>query len=279
MGAVLGLLSALCYGTSDFFGGAAGRRVNAGVIAMIAQPISLLAAIVAVAVLPHGPADAQALGWGAISGIGSGVGTVTLYLGLSRAPMGVVSPISAVMTALIPVSVGVLSGERPGVVAVVGLVLAFPAVVLVSLQGPQPDHPAGAVRGIVYGLLAGGGFGLLYVGLAQAGTHAGAWPLVPGQTVGCLVIIAWAWVWSPRPVPWGAAWRPALLVGFLAGLANLFFLAATGAGALTIVAVLGSLYPAVTVLLARFVLHERWRRPQVVGLVLSGAAVVLITLG
>ncbi len=274
MGVLLGLLSALCYGVSDFAGGIGGRRSSTGAVALIAQPLGLVAALIALAVFPgHDPTTAE-LGWGALSGVGSGAGTVTLYRGLSVGRMGVVSPLSAVLSAVLPATAGLVAGERPPVVVLAGIALAVPAVALVSWQ---PDRDKSTSSGIGYGLAAGAGFALLFIALDHAGTGAGAWPLVPGQAVAVLVVIPFALRWSPRPRVWRAALVPGVVAGALGGAANLLFLAATGAGELTVVAVLTALYPGITVLLARLVLGERWQRLQLVGLLAAAIAITLIT--
>jgi drug/metabolite transporter (DMT)-like permease len=277
MGVALGLLAAVAYGTSDFIGGIGGRRSSVGALAIWSQSMSLLSALVAVLLLRHGGPDPSALAWGAVSGLGAGIGTVALYRGLAEARMGVVSPLSAVIAALLPALVGIASGDRPSTLALVGMAAALPAIVLVSWHGEAQD--AGRSNGIGYGLVAGLGFGSLFAALGQAGTGSGAWPLVPGQLVAMAVILPVGLSWAPRPVPWRPAARFGLLAGGLGGCANLIFLTATGAGQLAVVAVLTSLYPAITVLLARAVLDERWRRVQILGLVASAAAVVLITVG
>jgi uncharacterized membrane protein len=126
--------------------------------------------------------------------------------------------------------------------------------------------------------MAGIGFAVLFIGLARAGTRSGAWPLVPGQTVAILVILYLGWASARTSNVWRAAWKAALSSGVLSGIANLFYLAATGQGQLAVVAVVTALYPAVTILLARGFLNERWAPVQAVGLVLSGAAVAMISL-
>lgn len=276
VGVVLGLLAAAAYGTSDFVGGIGGRRSNVGALAIWSQGMSLLAALVAVLVV-HGDPSTGALTWGAASGVGAGIGTVTLYRGLAVARMGVVSPLSAVVSALIPALVGIATGDRPSALALVGMAAAVPAIVLVSWHGEAEQTARSS--GIGYGLVAGLGFGSLFAALGQAGTDSGAWPLVPGQVIAMAVILPVGLSLAPRPVPWRPAARYGLLAGGLGGCANLVFLAATGAGQLAVVAVLTSLYPAITVLLARALLDERWRHVQVVGLVASAASVVLITVG
>jgi drug/metabolite transporter (DMT)-like permease len=276
MGVVLGLLAAFAYGTSDFVAGVGGRRSSVGRITLVAQPLGLVTAAVAVVVVPGDRPSAAALLWGALSGVGSGMGTVSLYQGLTAGRMSVVAPLSAVLTAALPALVGLASGEHLSVVALVGLAVAVPAVALVS---QQRDDGAGGPSGAPFGLLAGCGFALLFVALDRAGTAAGAWPLLPGQAVAVLVVLPVALRLLGPGTRWSSAIGPGVLAGVLGGTANLLFLAATGAGDLAVAAVLTALYPAVTVVLARLVLGERWSALQVVGLVTAGIAVGLISAG
>jgi uncharacterized membrane protein len=279
VGVVLALLSALCYGSSDFIAGVGGRRSDPAAVTVIAQPFGLIAAAVAVIALSARAPTAHALGWGAVSGIGSGVGTVALFRGLAVARMSVVAPLSAVLSAALPAVAGLLLGNHLAALAWAGIGIALPAVALVSLQ---PGEGHGSRRaGIVTGVIAGTGFALLFIALARGGTSAGAWPLVPGQVVAVLIVVAWAALARNRPGRrvWSQAWRIGVAAGVLGGIANLLYLAATGAGQLAVVAVVTALYPAVTVLLARLTLRERWSRLQIVGLVVSVVAVAAISIG
>jgi drug/metabolite transporter (DMT)-like permease len=168
-------------------------------------------------------------------------------------------------------------GERLSVPAATGIGIAVMAIGLISWQ--RSDGEVRRVRaGLGYGALAGMGFALLLIALDRAGTHSGAWPLVPGQAVALVLVTPFArGIGEMR-----TARRPAALTigaGLLAGTANLVYLAATGRGQLSIVAVLTALYPAVTVLLARILLAERWTRLQALGLITAAAAVVLLRIG
>jgi uncharacterized membrane protein len=271
------LLAALAYGSSDFAAGVGGRRSDPSAVTVLAQPWSLLAAVAAVIVMqPAGPGTA-ALGWGALSGVGTAIGTLALYRGLAVARMSVVAPVSAVLAAALPALVGIVTGDRLSWIGWVGIVLVLPAIALVSRHEDPAD--AGKPSGVIEGVIAGAGFGLLFIGLDRAGTAAGAWPLVAGQTVG-VVLLGLSILWlRPKKGSWpGAVW-PAVITGVLAGAANLLFVAATGAGQLAVVAVITSLYPAITIVLARVVLSERWSRTQAAGLVVAAAGVAAITLG
>lgn len=281
LGVVLALLAAFSYGVGDFVGGLGGRRSHPALIPIAVQVIGVLLTVVAVVVLGGSP-TAAVLAWGALSGVGGGVGNACLLRGLATGRMSVVAPLSAVITAAIPAVVGLLSGDRltPGGWA--GIALALPAVALASWSGRDGGF---GLADIGYGVGAGCGFGLLFVALDRAGTDAGAWPLLPGQLV-ALVIVSLA----ALPVlirmrrqrqdfrlaavaRWGGA------SGALGAAGNLLFLIATGEGQLTIAAVLAGLYPAVTVMLATLILRERMIRTQQAGLVAAAGSIALIVTG
>jgi drug/metabolite transporter (DMT)-like permease len=279
MGVVLSLLAALCYGSSDFLAGQTGRRGDPNAIVVIAQPFGIVAAAIAIfALSAHSPTSAT-LWWGALSGVGSGIGTVALYWGLSVTRMSIVAPISAVLSATLPALTGVLIGQQLPWLAWVGVTISLPAVALVSLQ--PATGPDNRTAGLMAGLIAGAGFALLFIALDRAGTHAGGWPLLPGQVVASVIVAMWLLPARNRPDrrAWALSWRGAIIAGALGGTANLLYLAATGAGQLAVVAVVTALYPAITVLLARLVIGERWSRLQAVGLLVSAVAVGLISLG
>jgi drug/metabolite transporter (DMT)-like permease len=278
MGVLLGLVAALCWGTSDFLGGFGGRRSDPVAMTVAAQPVSALAAVIALAVWParHDP-TLPMLAWGLLGGVGSGVGMVSLYRGLAVARMSVVAPTSAVVSAALPALTGIAQGDRLSAGAWAGVAVAMPAIALVSAQSSGPGGSRRA--GVITGLVAGAGFGTLFISMAEAGTSAGAWPLIPCQAVSLVVVFGWAAAhWPPRTA-WPTARRIGLVGGSVSGLANLAYLAATGHGQLAVVAVVTALYPAATVLSARFVLHEHWSRWQAAGLLVAAAAITSISLG
>jgi drug/metabolite transporter (DMT)-like permease len=272
------LLSALSYGVSDFTAGLASRRLAAGPVTGVTQSLGILTAIVAVALYPGQGAGTSALVWGAVSGVGSAVGTLSLYHGFSVAPMSVVATLSGVLTAVLPVVAGLALGNHLSAPAAAGIVIAMPAIGFVSWR-PSSGGAGGDRAGVLYGVLAGIGFGTLFVALDRAGTRSGAWPLLPGQVVSLLLVSPFAYrglTGIRRP----SANTMLLLLGtgVLSATANLLFLVATKHGELAIVGVLSALYPVLTVLLARVLLTERWSRTQAVGLATAALAVVLVTL-
>ena len=281
VGVLLGFLAALGYGASDFIAGAAGRRGHPGAVAAVAQPLGIAtAALAVVALRAHDPSPG-ALWWGALSGVGTGVGTMALYWGLSVSRMSVVAPISGVLTAGLPAIAGALIGQHLSVLAWAGVAAGIPSVALVSAQPGDGQGGTGRRAGVIAGLTAGAGFGLLFIALDRAGTRAGAWPLLPGQAVGTAIILTWLIPARNRPrrEAWGASWRYAIAAGTLGGVANLLYLAATGAGQLAVVAVVTALYPAVTILLARVAFRERWSPVQVAGLAVSAFAIAAVSIG
>lgn len=278
MAVVLSLISALAYGVSDFLGGLFAKRSGPWQVATVGQSSSTVCTVV-VAALLGGTVLTGDWVWGAIGGVGSGIGTAFLYRGLSTGRMSVVAPLSAVVCALLPVAVGLLSGERPTALALTGVVVAFPAIALVSRVVEDDVEAAAAHRGgVLDGLLAGVGFGLMFAALGQVREEAGLWPLALAQAASALTVVLLAvalrQAWVPRD---RLAWR-AVAMGPLGATATGAFLLATHEGLLTVVSVISSLYPATTVLLATIVLRERIERWQAVGLALAAAAVTLVAL-
>ena len=274
MAVLLALTSALAYGLSDFVGGVTSKRANPWSVALLAQLAGALAVLGLGLVVGGSPTGAD-LAWALLAGLGNGFGTAFLYSGLSGGRMGVVAPISGVGAALVPVLVGLAGGERPGGLVWAGLLAALPGIWLVSREpGSRAAGP-----GVADGVLAGLGFGTLFAALAQVPDTAGFLPLALNQVVGGVAIIAVATVlrrpWLPREP------RSALgaVSGLLGALATGSFLVATHHGLLTVTAVIASLYPAFTVLLAALVLREHVHRAQALGLGLCAVAVTLVAAG
>ena len=273
---LLSLCSAIAYGASDFIGGVLARRTSAWAIAATSQSAAALLALTMVAFNPIEP-PANALAWGALGGIGASAGNVLIYRGLGSGRMSVVAPVSALAAAALPVLVGLITGERPGAQRLAGVAIALPAVWLVSGGGTGLRNVH--VADVVNGLGAGLGFGLQFSALGQIPRDAGLMPLALSQIVSIAGIIVSAVLISAPWVPRDRHSRLGVVAGVLAGIATICFQLATQAGLLTIAGVLASLYPAVTVVLAAFVLGERVQRSQGAGLALAAGAVVLIAMG
>ncbi len=281
MAALLALVSALCYGVSDFSGGLAARRVPAIAVVLVSNALSLALAVLAVGLLPGSVYRAADMVWGLAAGTVGLLGVVLLYRGLAIGPMSVVAPLTAVLSAVVPVVVGIVRGERPGTMAVAGILVAIPAIVLIGRQ-PTSGARSRLSRGATTSALcAGVSFGGFYVLLAQTGSDGGAWPLVGqrGASVAILVgLTAVAALRHTAAVPRGSALSLAVVAGLTDFTANLAYVLATHRGLLALVAVISSLYPATTLLLARGVLNERITPQQGAGLLLAAVAVAFIAL-
>ncbi|MFB1048489.1 EamA family transporter [Streptomyces chrestomyceticus] len=273
---LLALGSSLAYGCADFLGGLGARKAHVLRTVMIAAPASLAVELLLWPVLGASFSTA-ALGWGAASGVASAAAFALLYKTLAIGPMNVLSPVTALMSAALPVGVGLLQGERLATAGLIGLPLALVAVVLVSA-----GHGAGAARPSRTALLlafgAGAVIALQLVFLHQAPSDSGVAPLIVGRTVSSAVTLTAAALMRRRLGPERPAYAMSAAAGVLDSLANLMFLLAVRSGDLTVVAVITALYPAGTVLLARGVLAERIHRGQLVGLGTAAVAVSLLAL-
>ena len=282
MAVVLGLLTAVAYGAGDFFGGLASRRSPVASVVVCSQAVSILFLVVLVAADPgEGPVGGD-LAYGAAAGVVGCGGLVLLYRGLAVGRMSVVAPITAVGAAVLPVAWGLGEGERPSAAALGGVVLALLAVVLVS-RAPEGEEvverAAGGRTELLLALGAGCAFGVVFILLGSTSEDAGFWPLVGARPVSVAVLTlgSLALRQELRPRREDAAMVAA--TGVLDIGANALYLVALRSGLLSLVAVLSSLYPAMTVLLARVVLRERLTRGQIVGLAMAAAGVTLIAAG
>lgn len=268
------------------------------------MPVTFGAQVTGGALLPvlvvviAGNASWVAVGIGAVAGLFGGVGLALYFTGLRNAAMGVVSPLSAVAAVVVPVVAGLLAGERPATLALVGIVAAIPAIWLATAGGdddtvtaPPPgvaavptDHPPGwdprrhLTSGVVLGLVSGTAFGLFFVLLDAAPADSGAWPLV-GARIGSVVAVA-GLLLLRRTSPWPArgSWGLVTLSGLADMVANLLFLLAVRGGLLSLVSVITSQYPVVVVGLSVLLLGERLGPRQRVGAALALVAVALISL-
>lgn len=279
MSVVLALLGALTYGFSDFAGGLASRRAPALAVVFIGQCAGLVLVTVLAVVLPA-RFDPASLAWGAAAGVVGVLALLLFYRSLALGSMSVVAPLTAVLSAVVPVAAGLLLGERPSGLVLAGVLLAAGAVVLVGAEEGRLPSVAQLRGPVVAGALgAGTGFGLLFVLLTRADDDTGFEPLVAAR-VASLLLLAGVGILGRRPLlPRGAP--PALVLASGLGdmTANALFVLASRLGLLSVTGVLLALYPAGTVLLAVLVLRERLARLQLVGLALAATGVALIAVG
>lgn len=274
---MLALTSSLAYGAADFLGGVAARGAHVLRVVVIAAPASLLVELL---LWPAVGASFTlgAVAWGAASGVASAAAFALLYRTLAIGPMSVLSPVTALVSALLPVCVGFLSGERLGGLALSGMTLALAAVVIVS-GGTDPRGLRPSQQAVALAFGAGAAIALQLVCLDQAPSDSGVAPLLVGRTVSSAVVLGAAFALRARLGEHRPSFPASAAAGGLDSLANFAFLLAVREGDLAIVAVITALYPVGTVLLARALLAERIGRMQLVGLGLAAVAVSLLAVG
>jgi drug/metabolite transporter (DMT)-like permease len=273
----LALASSLAYGAADFLGGVAAKSAHVLRVVVIAAPASLLVELllwpVVGASFPSG-----AVTWGAASGLASAVAFALLYRTLAIGPMSVLSPVTALVSAALPVGVGLIEGETLSGLAVGGMMLAFVAIVVVSGgTDARAVRPSRAALVLAFG--AGAAIALQLVCLDQAPDDSGIAPLLVGRAVSTVVVLGAAFVLQRRLGDTRPSLAASAAAGALDSLANFAFLLAVRDGDLAVVAVITALYPAGTVLLARAFLAERIGMTQLAGLGLAAVAVSLLAVG
>lgn len=279
---LLALAAALSLGASDFIGGILSKTRSVWMVVVASQITAAITTAVVAGFVPGDPAPADFV-WAIGAGVGSVVGIGFLYRGLSRGRMGVVAPVSGVGAALLPVAVGLATGDEPSLLAWVGIVAAFPAIYLVAQTDgnhePLLDVSASAPSGLGDGVIAGLGFGTIFTFVGQIGEDAGLLPLslvgLVAAASAAVIAITLRQPWIPR----GRGVLPIYAFGILGTAGLVSFLLATNQGLLTLVSVTAALYPAATVILAAVVLREKIGRLQSVGLGLAAIAVVLVAAG
>jgi drug/metabolite transporter (DMT)-like permease len=249
-------------------------------VVLVSYPVAL-ALLVVVAAIVGGEINQGAVFWGALCGISQAFGIWWFYAALGSGPISVVSPLTAILVAGIPVGVGLALGERPGVIAGVGVVVALIAVVLVSREASDEDVTPHTFTAKVAWLTVGSGvaFGLNFVLIHQAPVEAKLWPLVFARLSASVLVLVIAAVSANLRAPTGTPLKLAMLAAVLDAGANIAMLLALQASYLSLAGVLMSLYPAATVLLAIVVLRERVTRWQMAGMLLALAAVAMIAAG
>jgi len=279
---LLGLAAAVLYGSGDFLGGMATRRVHVLAVLAVAETAAVIAALAAVAMWPS-PATVAGLAWGISAGLTGGLGLIIFYAGLAAGPMSVVAPVSGLVSTILPVAVALAQGERPGAVVYAGALLCLVAIVLASSAGDTSAVPrtgrAAPRRAIGYGIASGASFGLFFLLIRNAGQSGELWPVAAGRIGELAIVLIAAAALRRGLLPRGAGSRPLVAAagaGVIDVVANICYVAATRTGTFGLAVVLASLYPGVTVLLARVVLGERLRWVQRAGLGLAAIGILLV---
>ena len=277
---LLGLAAAVLYGGGDFLGGMATRRAHVLTVLMLVETAAVILAV-AVAWLTGGPAVLPGLTWGFSAGVIGGLGLIIFYVGLAAGPMSVVAPVAGLVSTVLPVAVALAEGERPGPAVYAGALLCLVAIVLASAAPEASDtksRPHRLARALAYGTASGVAFGLFFLLIRNAGQSGEVWPVAAGRIGELAIVLAAAAVLRPglRGVSGGIP-LAAVSAGVIDVVANLCYVAATRTGSFGLAVVLSSLYPGVTVLLARVVLGERLRTIQRLGLGLAAIGILLVT--
>lgn len=300
---VLGLATSLVYGFADFFGAVGAKRIPATKVTFISG-ISGLAMLLALSFWFGANFSPSAIAWGVAAGIASAVAMSSLYASLAIGPIAILSPVSAVVSAIVPMIVGfVIDGDRfsPLGLAAIGVILV--AVFLVGFV-PGADVRLPSTKGLLLGITAGAAIGVVLICLKQAPADSGLSPVILLRAVSA-TLLGGALLWTaarrrslpaetPAAVdttaetaadptrvenagqPSRGFWIAAIAAGLFDSSANAFFLAAARLGSLTVVSVLTALYPLGTIILARLFLGERIAKTQIVGILLAlGACAVL----
>ena len=275
MAIVLGLLTAVFFGSGDFAGGLATKRTSVINVVGFSHLIGLLGTLALIPFFANG-FSWDALLIGAFAGAMGGIGVALLYRGLARGPMAVIAPLTAITSAAVPTAWGFLGGESLSLIGWAGVLLALIAIGLVSSPA-ESESAAVTGRAVGEALLAGACFGAMFIAFDAAPDDSAPWPVVGARLLTTTSLLGFMFLAMRDRIGTAATAKvPIFAAGLLDTGSNLLFLLATQLGDLSIVAVLSSLYPAFTVLLARFVLDERMSRVQLGGLVAAIVATTLI---
>ena len=272
--AVVATLSAVFYGIADMLGGVGSRKDAALPVTVTAQMTGFVLLVAACLIVPPARwADARIL-WGVGAGVFGGTGVLSLYAGLATGRMSVVAPVTAALSATIPAGFGIVLGDMPSNYALVGMGLALVSVIVVSAFAHDDGTGSGG-RALTFALISGAGFGVSILCWAQTPASTMFAPLLVARTTTIVMLVVAALMQRRRPIAAAPAFGISVATGFVDVAANATQVISLRMGPVALAAVLGALYPVVTVVLARFYLHEHLRGWQRVGIAMACVSVVL----
>ena len=276
---VLAAAAAGIWGVADFCGGRATRRLSPLAVTFAGQAAALLPLALILLVLGDPAPGVRDWMWGVAAGLFGFAGITMLYRALSSGSMTVVAPLTGVIAAVVPMMAGIGFGERPSVVALLGVLAALAGIALVTGAVGTP-HARTPTSIVVLSAAAGAFIGFSLICLDRTSEQSGMWPTM-AMRLSSVLTIGLILMAMPRPSGLSLRTPPkwAIVAGLLDTFANILFLVATRMGLLSLVSVIASLYPASTIMLAMRVDHERIARSQAMGMVLVGVALVLVSLG
>ncbi|HKI93455.1 MAG TPA: DMT family transporter [Gaiellaceae bacterium] len=275
---LLALTASVAWGFADFGAGIGSRRLRVPVVLAVSQTAGLVLVGTLVAASGRPLPSAAQLGWGAFAGAVGLVGVASFYRALAVGAMGIVGPISAT-SVVVPVTYGLVRGERPSLLQGVGVALSFAGVVGASLERTPELGTRRIGTGVGLALLAALGFGGSLLGLSRAAPGGVLWATLSMRAVAVPVVVAMALLVRPGRLRAGRGLALLVAVGCCDTGATILYGLATTRGLLSVDAVLASLYPVVLVVLARTLLAERIARPQLAGVGIALAGVALISAG
>ncbi|MDJ0757341.1 MAG: DMT family transporter [Ardenticatenaceae bacterium] len=270
---LFGLSSAITWGAADFSGGLATKRTAATLVVFFSQMVGLGTLLLLAVVFGEAFPAWRDIGFGALAGVFGMCGLLALYHGLGHGQMGIVAPVAALVTSFIPIVVAFVVEGLPQPITVGGIGIALGAVWILSASGEAEQFSR---QDVLMGCAAGIGFGLFLTFIDLSSRDAVFWPLVAGRTAALVLLGSLITVQGRWQRPDHGVWGTIFLAGVFDSLGNALFAVATQFGRLDIAAILSSLYPASTIFLARFILHERLARLQWIGVGLALVALVLI---
>ncbi|MDO8963992.1 MAG: EamA family transporter [Coriobacteriia bacterium] len=274
---LLSIATSTLFGVADFLGGVASRRESAFAVTATAHTVGVIVFGAAVLLWPAAWSTVDVYA-GVAAGVAGGAGVVALYAALARGRMSVVAPITAALSGALPALYDFASGTVPGPLGLLGLGLALTAVVIVSMSGDEDERLAMPASAIALSVAAGAGFAGSFISLSFSGAHSGFAPLLAARVTSSALLALVTFATLRRVFVEKGVRRSAAAAGLLDAAANVTMIAAIRIGPLWMASAIGSLYPVVTILLARFVLHERLRGLQRAGVLLALVAVVLTAL-
>jgi drug/metabolite transporter (DMT)-like permease len=277
LAAGLALAASVSWGVADYLGGIKSRRIALLAVLAIAQPVGLAAIAIVVAARGEGPPGTTVL-WAVPAALVGTVGITALYRGLATGTVSVVAPVAAT-GAVIPVVIGIATGDRPSAVQIVGFPLAIGGVVLASRERGDGAGRARIAAGVPWGILAALGFGGYFVPMHAAAEADFLWATLLFRVTAAVLVLAAVVAVRPSLRVGRADLVGIAAIGILDSTGNLFFAASSSVGLVSVVSVLASLYPAVTVALAWLHLRERIGGAQAVGVAAALGGVVLIAAG
>jgi drug/metabolite transporter (DMT)-like permease len=275
---LFGFASALVWGTSDFLGGLFSQRASPYRVTLYAELFGMVALLAAVTVIPQQSLSLPEWGICILAGAIGSLGLLTLYVAMSTGKLSIAAPVSALTAAILPVIAGIVTEGLPEITVLTGFALALVAVWLISRNSSGQESALIGWKDLSLPLAAGVCFGTYFILIHQASQQSVIWPMIGARTGGTIAVFIVAAF--KRQVSWsrGFPWPWVMLSGVLDVGGNALYILAGQFGRLDVAAVLSSLYPGMTAVLAWLVLHEKITRSQTVGILTALGAIVLITI-